>query len=640
MLVLAFLRQNRALLALVLLAAAVLAVLNSHVRDWVVMTDELQYAKLATHIGQTLSLVPSLRGVHVSSYAQVYPLLISPLYGLLSPPSAFDGAHVLNAILFASAAIPVSLLAREAGLSARWRLVCATLAVVLPWNVEIAFVLTESAAYPVFCWTSFALVRAVQTPSQRRDFVALGTLVLAYFTRTQFLVLAGVLPLVVLLHDGRAVLRRHRVLAIVYALGALAAIVVAATGGVARLLGNYAVTATQGSVLPWKAIELAGAHLDLVAVGIGLLPLLLGGAWIVENALRRSAFALYALVTIVALTLETSSYDARFGGGLTGIRGRYLFYLAPLLLVAMARLLEERRIPRVSLAAVTLFFATTVLVHDFPRIAGLYVDAPVAVLNDVIQDSGGKAFVALAAIVLALGVAVPRWSARTLAVTVVTFVFAASLATSALAWSRLLGGNGPSGRPVQGVPGLVLDWADRVLPKGAAIGMIPYVVPPDWSHAAVLWWDVEFWNNVDRVFVIGKHWEYAPFPNRQLRPDPLTGAIPGTGNDPEYVIAAAADARLGLLGISVGRNYDLDIIKAQRPYRAVWRSAGLDPDGWIIDGRRASIRVFSQPSQPTELIGLAVQLIDAAGTARTRRQTLCLHAGRYVDARLPKGNRP
>src|SRR5436190_19368114 len=96
-----FLRRNGSLIALVLLGAGALAALTLRVRDWVVMTDELQYAKLATHIGQTLSPIPTLRGVHVSSYAQVYPLLLAPFYGTLSAPGAFRVAHLVNALLFA-----------------------------------------------------------------------------------------------------------------------------------------------------------------------------------------------------------------------------------------------------------------------------------------------------------------------------------------------------------------------------------------------------------------------------------------------------------------------------------------------------------------------------------------------------------
>jgi hypothetical protein len=192
---------------------------------------------------------------------------------------------------------------------------------------------------------------------------------------------------------------------------------------------------------------------------------------------------------------------------------------------------------------------------------------------------------------------------------------------------------------VRGVPGLVLDWVDRVIPKGAHSAMIPYVVAPDWSRAAVLWWDVEFWNrSVDRVFVVGKYWEYAPFPNRELQPDPVTGVIAGTTHEPEYVIAAAADARLQLAGASVGRNYDLDILQVERPYRAIWRSEGLDPDGWIVSGKRASIRVFSTPGHQTELVGVDVLLLDVSGMhQKIQHATLCVPAGRFADTRLPAG---
>src|SRR5919201_4604720 len=92
-----------AVVALFAAAAAVLAVLASRVRDWVVMTDELQYAKLATHIGETLSPLPTLRGAHYAAYAQLYPALLAPFFGNLSAPAAFHAEHWLNGVLFASA---------------------------------------------------------------------------------------------------------------------------------------------------------------------------------------------------------------------------------------------------------------------------------------------------------------------------------------------------------------------------------------------------------------------------------------------------------------------------------------------------------------------------------------------------------
>jgi hypothetical protein len=166
--------------------------------------------------------------------------------------------------------------------------------------------------------------------------------------------------------------------------------------------------------------------------------------------------------------------------------------------------------------------------------------------------------------------------------------------------------------------------------------MIPYPVYPDWGPSALLWWDVEFWNrSVDQVFVIGRRWEYAPFPHRELKPDPLTGVIAGTDNEPEYVVAAADDPRLHLVSTGVGANYGLNILRVTRPYRVLWRSAGLDPDGWIRPGRRASIRVFSQPGRPTERVKVDVTFADPAGKKLVRHLTPCVASGRYADVELP-----
>jgi hypothetical protein len=183
----------------------------------------------------------------------------------------------------------------------------------------------------------------------------------------------------------------------------------------------------------------------------------------------------------------------------------------------------------------------------------------------------------------------------------------------------------------------VLDWADRALPPGPRSAIVPYAVAPDWGHAAILWWDVEFWNrSVERVYVIDGHWEYAPFPHRELQPDPVTGVIAGTGHEPEFVVVAQADARLRLAGASIAENYDLDIIQAERPYRALWRSDGLDPDGWIVAGRRASIRVFATPGHGTELTGIDVLMVDVTGVhQKLHHATLCVPAGRFADAKLP-----
>ena len=58
------------------------------------------------------------------------------------------------------------------------------------------------------------------------------------------------------------------------------------------------------------------------------------------------AFAAVTALSLPLLALETASYDVRFGGP-DVVRDRYLFYLAPLLLLATAVCLMQERLPLV-----------------------------------------------------------------------------------------------------------------------------------------------------------------------------------------------------------------------------------------------------------------------------------------------------
>ena len=57
----------------------------------------------------------------------------------------------------------------------------------------------------------------------------------------------------------------------------------AALGEAHRLLGDYGVTATQGSLLPAGVWKSAAIHLDVLAVGLGVVPFLLGAGWTYSN---------------------------------------------------------------------------------------------------------------------------------------------------------------------------------------------------------------------------------------------------------------------------------------------------------------------------------------------------------------------
>ena len=428
--------------------------------------------------------------------------MLTPVYGPLASPDAFRVAHVVNAVVMASAAVPAYLLAREL-LDRAWAFAVAVLAVVLPWMVLVGFLMSEVVGYPAFLWAVLAFQRAVVAPSDRRDALAAAALVVAILARTQFTALALVLPLAIVideLADARAAragslrgtigsgvrsaLGHHRTLWALYAVGAVAALALVLTGR--RPLGAYSTTVESGSVLPagvwWFAVE----HLAVVAIGCGLVPVVLGGGWMLGSVVRpssreRRAFATLALLTVAVLAVETASFDLRFGGE-DLIRDRYLFYVVPLFLVAAAvALSEERKRPAiVGLAGATVLVAAASIGLAYTTFPGISVDSPVSILNETLAEQSGSlgtgTFVALGTLLVGLVLALALALSPRLPLAVVLFlgVLVVSLLTLRAEVDRILDGTGLSGRPLAGPPGVVLDWVDGVIPSGESAAVVAY----------------------------------------------------------------------------------------------------------------------------------------------------------------------
>jgi hypothetical protein len=586
-------------------AAALLAVLAGRVGDWAVMTDELLYERLALSIAESGSPLPVLHGERVDAYAQLYPILLAPVFALVEHPEAVAVAHAWNGVLFASAAVPAYLLAREVGLPRWMRYASAVFAVVVPWTVIAGFLMTESAAYPAFLWAIVGIQRAVASPSDGRGLLAVAAIGVAALARPQLGVLGVVLVAAALLHDlrfgrGRESLRRHRV-----PLAAAGLVVVAAVVFRGSLLGTYAPTVEEGNLVSLDALRSAAVHLDVVAVALGIAPLLLGLGWALEAAVRgpdgpRHAYACVAAAAAVALTLVVGSFVTRFGLGIE-TKDRYLFYLAPLLFVATAAALNDP-IPRVvGLLATCAFFVLTVGWAGFEPVFGVNLDAPAASVYDVLArralDVGVDAstLVALAAALIAviLFLAIRRAPRGPLAVVVLGVTIALVFAQTAYTFDRLYSSSGPSARPLAAVPNDELAWIDRSVGDGD-VAMLAYSVGQDWWPSAVAWWDVEFWNTrVTRAYLVDGRFTYTPesFPREQLRVDPSTGAIDG-GNPPEYIARTTLDARFAPAGERAASYADYEVVRLGRPFRASWLAIGLEPDGWTRPGRPASIRIF------------------------------------------------
>ena len=144
----------------------------------------------------------------------------------------------------------------------------ALLSVCVPWMVFASFLLTEVAAYPAFLWAMLgAAARDGRAPAARPTCSRSLGIALATLARTQFSVLVLVLaPAIVARRSSRsptrgragstasasaagAPSRGHRVLAVFYALLAVAAVVLAAAGRLSSTLGTYA-EAVEGNTVP------------------------------------------------------------------------------------------------------------------------------------------------------------------------------------------------------------------------------------------------------------------------------------------------------------------------------------------------------------------------------------------------------
>jgi Dolichyl-phosphate-mannose-protein mannosyltransferase len=576
-------------------AALALAIPARRVVDWFVMNDELFYERLAFSVARTGSPLPMLHGVRVPAANQLYPVLLGSIAGNALVPSFLLRAHTFNAVLMTSAAIPAYLVARRTLQSLVSAYAAAALSVLVPWLVLASFVLSEAAAYPAFVWAVYLLIRAVDTPSALADFGAVAGLGVAVAARTQFAFLVLVALVAIPLREGRRSVSRHRLLAGVGTAAFAVALVLMLAGH--NVFGAYN-AATQGSIvdsgLPRSFLE----HCAQLALGLGLLPPVLGAAWLGANA-RRSAGAVVSVLALAALLLEVASFDLRFGGGLP--RDRYLFYAAPLLLIGFVGAVEDTVAPRWSLVAPSAIVVAGLALAPLPVFGKFNVDMPVATLDEYVRAHDGRTLLIGALLLLLANWLLARRIAarRIVAVVLVAATGTALAAETAYAFDRLFSFNGTSGRPITVAQGGVFDWVDKSVSPTADVTMIPYAqIESDYWATAAFWWDLEFWNrSVTRAAYPGNRFAeiQTTFPRLDLTFDRASGRA--SISPTQYVAESDRETRFQISGTTVTVQRDVRLIDAGAAWRADWITDGLDDDGFTAPGRTAVLRVFPPPGQ-------------------------------------------
>lgn len=626
-----------ALVGIVWLAlGTAVAAFTSKVADWFVMTDELLYERLALSIVRTGSPLPRVHAQTISNVNQLYPLVIAPVFRGSSIVEGLHGAHVLNAFVMSSAALPAYLLARRVS-GARWLpVVVAVATVTVPWITLSSFLLTEVVAYPAFAWALLAIQASTARPSPARDAVAVAGIAVAVLARTQFYALAAVLPLAIVARAVaerriRRTVRAHALLVALYAVAALLAVGLTLSGR--AVLGTYTQT-TSGNPLPPAILGSIPAHLAVVALAGGLLPFLVGGAWVVSNLGRsesheRHAFAWVALVTLAVLTVEVASFNLRFGGGV--VRDRYLFYVTPVLLCALAAALSAQRPPRLAVAVPLGVFLLGVSQVALPVYEKLNADTPASVVDGWLRSSlqgltGARIGLALLAIVVALvyleSTALVGRAPVAIGISVALLV--ALPAETGYAFKRLFAVNGTAGLPLTLDQSTVFGWVDRQITTNSEAVMVPYPVIRDdyWANIG-FWWDLEFWNaSVDREAARPNEFSGTPpgsFPKLDIRFDPQTGR--STVDVDSYIAQAVGDTRFHVAGRQQTIERDVSLVFPDRPWRADWVTYGLYPDGWTRPNTTARVRVFADPAQTSAVRRTLTFTLLAPGGVRARRVT-------------------
>jgi hypothetical protein len=650
------LAERLALPLIVLTAAGFAAYYALDVDEWRVMSDEVLYLRLALHFGDALSPVPEVRGVRMDTYSLLYPILIAPVMEAFDVPTAIRIAHGLNALLFASAAIPAYLLTRWVLASRAAALAVAALSVFVPWLSFSFSLLTEVVAYPAIIWAVYGIARTVAAPSARADALALLASGLAYAGRTQFVFLFAALPGAIVVHSlgyeileagrgekwtalkrgARAAVVGHPVVWVAAAIGAL----VLFFGE--NVYGSYNAFVRQPDLWPPGMGKALIEHVNQIAVGVLVLPLPLALAFVLTTLVRpagdRRAHALAAVLVIVcpAIAVIATSFDQTLGGLLP--QERYIFYVVPFLFVGMAAcLVGGRPVPIVmlvlgALTAVALL-QTDYVPGPFPAYASPTRFAYAALDFRAHQLGDPLGFVDLQAApllaggtfigVAALAELARRGQVRIAFAAVCGVVLIWGIALGRYCMPKVLAEHDSYAQALLGTnrSDEARNWIDRATPEGASVGMVPSPINARAGQPLLrgeldqaVWWDPEYWNRrVDRVFVLNAAQTYTTLPKRLLTLDPRTGRLRFvSGGTPSHLLLGSADVRFApRVSGGVATSGDLVLYPLRRPASAVWATQGITPYGYFDTTRGATLTIY--PAGGTRPVAHTVTLLLERG---------------------------
>jgi hypothetical protein len=470
-------------------------------------------------------------------------------------------------------------------------LLVAVLTVALPALVYTGTLMTETVFYPVFLCTALALVLALERPTLFRQGIVLAVCVVAFLTRTQAVVLflaVATAPVLLKLFDRRrSVLPRF---APTY--GALVAlfvgvVVVQLARGKSPydVLGAYSVTGHAGynvlDVLRWFVYHVAELDLSLAVLPFAAFVLVVALVRVLDR--RAQIFIAASLAIGFWLLLEVAAFASRLPVP-PRVEERNMFYVAPLLLIALVMWIE-RGLPRpatpTAVAAMLSVGLLGVLPYerliDTPAQSDTVSLVPLWWLQDTVVGASRIALlvvgvgVLLALLLLSIS---PRWAYVLPALVLVWFGFA----NERLENSRHGFPYASKGARFEGNLPRHTDWVDRAVGRNTDV---PFIWWSSRGNARVIeLWENELFNrSVGTVYDVGR-----PSPGdlpeaaaRQQRDGTFVAG--GSRLAPTYVLAPASLHLAGKVVRRDARNR-LVLLRAQQPLHIAYRVRGLYGDTW------------------------------------------------------------
>ena len=575
------------LAAIVVGSTVVRAILGRDLVAPFIMVDEIIWSEIARGIADGGE--PLLRDQPDPGYSVVYPLLISPVYALFdSLPDAYAGVKAVNALLMSLAAIPTFFVARRV-VSDRMALLAALMAVALPSMAYTGTVMTENAFYPLFLLVTLVLVVVLERPTPLFVVLLLALVGLAFATRVQAIAIAPAVllaPFVLAVFERRgltATISRFRWLYGIVAGAAVAVLALQlASGG---LLGAYSAVGDRSYEIG-EALRYLWWHVAELSLYVLVIPL---AATIVLVARARSLdMRLQAfLAATVSLTVCIVPVVATFASEFSDrIEERNMFYVAPLFCIALLAWIERGAPrPRVLAAVAGVVSALLVVAIPFDRFltTSAITDTLMLLPFWSLQDRIGEAWVTLAALALATGLAgvflfVPRRYALALPLLVLGLWI---LAIRPIWWGTHGFERFSRGALFQGIRTAERDWVDRALPSDA--------------RAAFLWTgrtdrltvnQNEFFNRaVGPVYYVT---DPTPggLPETPVRIDPRTGAVTLPNGKPVRDRFLLADSSFEPDGsrIAQDKGWGVTLWRVRSPLVSAVKIDGLYPnDTWSGD---------------------------------------------------------